>query len=124
MKDFPKCSHLKFTYLFYSWNPVHLLKLYPYLNILVCILINIYHGKLHVDQITKSVIILLVCFIELGSTCHRRALKFCIIQFCFQKLTIVMIVWGNSSRYFRDRIKRLQTRSARDISQSTSKNKF
>ena len=45
----------------------------------------------HVDQITSLLQNKLVCFIELGSTYHRRVLKFCIIQFCFQELTIVML---------------------------------
>ena len=70
---------------------IHMLKLYPYVNILVYILINICHGTFMLIKLPNLSQKILVCFIELGSTYHRRVLKFCIIQFCFQELTIVML---------------------------------
>ena len=70
---------------------IHMLKLYPPLNILVYILINICHGTFMLIKLPNLLQNILVCFIELGSTYHRRALKFSIIQFCFQELTIIML---------------------------------
>ena len=90
---------------------IHMLKLYPHLNILVYILINICLGTFMLTKLPNLLLNILVCFIELGSTYHRRVLKFCIIQFCFQELTIVMLC----GKYLRDRIERVQTRSARAI---------
>ena len=70
---------------------IHMLKLYPHLNILVYILINICLGTFMLTKIPNLLQNILVCFIELGSTYHRGVLEFGIIQFCFQELIIVRL---------------------------------
>ena len=69
----------------------------------------------HVDQITKSVTKYIGLFCRIRKYLSQESLKILHNSILLPRIDYCDVVWGNCSKYLRDRIERLQTRSARAI---------
>ena len=71
--------------------------------------------NLHVDQITKSVTKYTGLFYRIKKYLSQESFKIVYNSILLPRIYYCDVVWGNCSKYLRDRIERLQTRSARAI---------
>ena len=71
--------------------------------------------ELYVDQITKSVTKYIGLFYRIRKYLSQESLKILHNSILLPRIDYCDAVWGNCSKYLRDRIERLQIRSARAI---------